>query len=159
MTGECVLSCLTASHFLFHYILAIDFIVGGPPCVDYSKVNAFREGASGDQGQYMIQFGGFIRKLERLQHNHPVFFLAENVRLQDQDREAVRDAFGFDWDPIQLDALYVSPTRRDRMFLTNVPYQDIDYNCELSHVGPRDCLEEGFCVPAHVLDPNVTAKV
>ena len=29
----------------------IDVILGGPPCVDYSRVNANRQGTEGEQGQ------------------------------------------------------------------------------------------------------------
>ena len=54
----------------------------------------------------MVQFGQFIRALERLQlkrtQPHPVFFLAENVWLQGEDRSDVSGAFGFDWDPGKL---------------------------------------------------------
>jgi hypothetical protein len=83
-------------------------------------------------------------------NHHPVCFLAEGVWLQDNDRQAAREAFGFDWDPLQLDALCVSPMPRDCIFLANVPHQDVDHNCELSHVGPRDCLKEGVCVPVRM---------
>jgi hypothetical protein len=107
----------------------------------------------------MIQFGRFIRTVENLQAPSPLFFLAENVVVSGKDLDAVKDAFGFDWDPITLDALYLSPTRRNRMFVTNIIYSDIDYNSELSLMGPESCLEEGFVVPTHVLTIHVTAKV
>lgn len=135
-----------------------DIIVGGPPCADYSKVNANRQGTAGKQGQYMIRFGELIRKIERLQHPHPVFFLAENVFLSGHDRTEVMEAFGMDWDPIALDAQYLSPTRRNRHFVTNIPLSDVDFTKEISIEGPSSCLEEGFFVPAHLLDPEVTAK-
>ena len=141
------------------HTLAFDIIVGGPPCADYSKVNANRQGTAGKQGQYMIRFGELIRKIERLQHPHPVFFLAENVFLSGHDRTEVMEAFGMDWDPIALDAQYLSPTRRNRHFVTNIPLSDVDFTKEISIEGPSSCLEEGFFVPAHLLDPEVTAKV
>lgn len=92
---------------------AIDLVIGGPPCVDYSAVNARREGSEGDQGQFMIHFGSLIRRMERLQQvefdGHRLFFLAENVVFRGDDLETVRSAYGMDWDPIDFDAKYVSP--------------------------------------------------
>lgn len=162
-------ACVTLIFFrsqycsLFHYFpflpKAVDIIIGGPPCVDYSRVNAYRKGSQGLQGQYMLQLGSFCRSLERIQHPHPLLFCGENVWLEDKDRESVSRAFGLDWDPIALDALYLSPTRRNRHFLTNIPQSDIDYGSDLSHLSPKDCLEEGFYVPAQLLDKDVTAKV
>ena len=106
----------------------------------------------------MVQFGRFIRKIERLQSPHPLFFLAENVWLKGDDLEAVREAFGFDWDPVLIDALYFSPTRRKRHFFTNIPLINFDYGSDLSEVSPQSCLEDGFCVPAHFIEPNLAVK-
>jgi len=45
----------------------IDIVIGGPPCTDYSKVNAYRQGTKGEQGGYLVRFGKFIRSLELAQ--------------------------------------------------------------------------------------------
>ena len=135
-----------------------DIIIGGPPCYDYTKVNARREGHEGDQGRYMLNFGRTIRKIERYQHPHSLYFLAENVRLHGQDKQEVMDAFGLDWDPIELDAKYLSPCRRDRHWFTNIPFRYLDYQSPVSLQGPEPCLEDGYAIPAHIVDPNTTAK-
>jgi hypothetical protein len=100
--------CLFSFRSFFTHISAIDLVVGGPPCIDYTRVNARRKGAHGEQGSYMIRFGMFIRTLERLQrHDMPhckLFFLVENVVLFGDDLEQVCNAFGLEWDPIELDA-------------------------------------------------------
>jgi site-specific DNA-cytosine methylase len=99
--------CALLSSFV-PYVSAIDLIIGGPPCIDYSPVNARRKGADGEQGSYMVRFGMFIRTLERLQREDmprcKLFFLVENVVLTGDDLEQVCDAFGLEWDPIELDA-------------------------------------------------------
>jgi site-specific DNA-cytosine methylase len=136
----------------------IDIVIGGPPCVDFSRVNAYRQGVEGEQGSFMMRFGRAIRMIERLQSPHPLFFVAENVWLSGDDRTKIMEAFGFDWDPIALDAQYLSPARRNRHFLTNIPLPDVDFNSDLSCIGPSSCLKEGFLVPAHIVDPEVTAK-
>lgn len=131
-------------------------MIGGPPCVDYSKVNANRQGYTGDQGSLMIRFGKVIRKIEKMQGDHPLFFLAENVVVDHDDLAAVRNAFQTDWDPILFDAQYVSPTRRKRHFVTNIVLEDIPFTGEDSMTGPNSCLEKGFCTAAHLVDPNKT---
>ena len=87
---------------------------GGPPCVDYSTVNAYRKGTEGKQGKYLKKFGKFIRKLgkhqqDQFQKENGVLFIAENVILRGDDLKKVRKAFGIKFDPIEMDALYVSP--------------------------------------------------
>ena len=71
-------------------------------------MNARRKGVDGDQGSYMVRFGMFIRMLERLQRvdmpHCKLFFLVENVVLTGDDLAKVCDAFGLEWDPIELDA-------------------------------------------------------
>lgn len=141
--------------------VAIDIVLGGPPCVDFSLVNANRQGVQGSQGQYMLKFGRMIRKIERLQRPNPLFFLAENVILKGDDLEETRDAFGLDFDPITVDAMYLSPTRRKRHFIMNIPLVlgDFDFQGSASEVGPSSCLEEGFKVPGHIIENNFAAKV
>ena len=63
-------------------IIAVDFVVGGPPCVDSSGLNARRQGVDGVQGSYMPRFGTLIQKIQRSQPGHHVFFLAENTILR-----------------------------------------------------------------------------
>jgi site-specific DNA-cytosine methylase len=94
------------------HIPAIDLIIGGPPCIDYSAVNAGRQGTQGVQGSYLLRFGRLIRHLERLQERsgqQKLFFLVENVFLREQDLVEIRDAFGIDWNPFEFDAHYISP--------------------------------------------------
>ena len=79
--------------------------------------------------------------------------------LAGTDLTEVRDAFGLDWDPIALDAQYLSPTRRNRHFFSNIPLPSVDFTTEASMEGPTSCLEDGFVLPAHIVDPGVTAKV
>ena len=122
-------------------------------------MNANREGFEGEQGQYLLSFGRRIREIERYQLPHPVFFLAENVFLTGADLKEVREAFGLDWDPVALDSQYFSPTRRNRHFLSNIPLPSVDFTTEVSMEGPKSCLKDGFVLPAHIVDPGVTAKV
>jgi C-5 cytosine-specific DNA methylase len=161
-----LLSSLVAFHgtliFALVQYVAIDVVIGGPPCIDFSMVNAYRKGVQGRQGMYFLDFGNSIRTIERLQSPHPLFFLAENVILKGDDLEAVREAFGFDWDPIRFDSKYISPARRDRHFVSNVSTEDLagfDYQGLASEIGPDSCLDPDFHLPAHVFDPEMTAKV
>lgn len=128
------------------------------------QVNARRQGTQGESGSYMVRFGQTIRAIEQLQLRlelpHPLFFLAENVVLR-KDLMTVRDdGFGFDFDPVILDALYVSPVRRNRNFFTNIPaaLDGFDFSGPASQSSPTCCLEDGFRLAVHWITPNMLAK-
>ena len=78
-------------------------ILQGPPCSDFSRVNATREGIKSCHGHYMRDFGCLIRKIEKEQKPHPLFHMAENVCLSGNNLEAVCAPFEIDWHPIRLD--------------------------------------------------------
>ena len=102
--------------------------MGGPPCVDYSGLNAYREGAKGQQGSYMPRFGTLIQRIQRSQHSHHVFFLAENTilrndreeNLKDGDLECIKESFGVEWS-MDVDAASFTPGRRNRTYFSNIP--------------------------------------
>jgi hypothetical protein len=99
-------------HYGLSTYLAIDLIIGGPPCIDYNAVNAGRQGVNGTQGSYLLRFGRLIRDVERLQERNgqqKLFLLVENVFLKEQDLVEIRDAFGIDWNPFEFDAHSISP--------------------------------------------------
>ena len=115
-------------NFLNSHFIAIDFVMGGPPCVDYSGLNAYREGAQGQQGGYMPRFGTLIQRIQQRQPSHHVFFLAENtiirndkeLSLKDGDLERIKESFGVEWS-MDLEALYYTPARRNRTYFSNIP--------------------------------------
>ena len=114
--------------FVFDAVIAIDLVIGGPPCVDYSALNAHREGVNGDQGSYMPRFGTLIRRIQRMQPKHNVFFLAENTilrndkekNLEDGDLETIKASFGVQW-AMDVDAVCFTPGRRNRTYISNIP--------------------------------------
>ena len=108
--------------------IAVDFVIGGPPCIDYSGLNAYREGVQGLQGGYMPRFGTIIQRIQRSQPSHHVFFLAENtilrndkeLNLEDGDLECIKESYGMQWS-MDVDASYFSPGRRNRTYFSNIP--------------------------------------
>jgi site-specific DNA-cytosine methylase len=145
--------------FIFHFLsillfTAIDIIIGGPPCIDYSGANANRLGVEGRQGSYMVRFGNFIRKLQKLQ-DRPIYFLAENTVLRntknknlvDGDLSVIEEAFSVTVS-ITFDAKEVSPCRRQRTYLTNIPFELTGKDTEGSHATLTMCLQEGYMHPA-----------
>ena len=97
----------------------IDIVLGGPPCSDYSAVNAYRKGSAGTSGWYLVEFGKFIQQIQQhpLQRNVTLFFLSENVVAQEEYPD-VHDAYGFY--PLCVDAQRFSPCRRNRVYWTSV---------------------------------------
>jgi C-5 cytosine-specific DNA methylase len=114
-----------------YYLLfpAIDVVIGGAPCTDFSKVNATRKGTAGEQGRYIVSFGKLVQRIQKAQPDHPLYFLSENVVLDNNDKSnqtgkgnlaTVLDAFGTT-NFVLLDAKSYSPVRRKRMYISNIP--------------------------------------
>lgn len=98
---------------------AIDIVIGGPPCQDFSRINATRKGVKGAQGAYLPNFADLIRRIQEEQGDHPLFYLVENVVLHEfDDIQRTEKAFGCT--AVMLDAQHFSPTRRNRHYWTNV---------------------------------------
>lgn len=105
---------------------AVDIVLGGPPCQDYSAVNAHRRGAEGRYGRYLHEFGRFIRRLEQKQ-GHKIYFMAENVNIMGfKDMSVVEEAF--QTPGLLLDAKEFSPCRRNRHYFLNVSV-DLSLEC------------------------------
>jgi site-specific DNA-cytosine methylase len=107
---------------------AIDIIIGGPPCADFSGLNAYGEGTKGAQGQLLPKFGELINAIQahKKQQNKPLFFLVENVVFCKEafdNYNVVEKAIGTThtiWD-----AKYFSPCQRKRSYWLNVSHGQV----------------------------------
>jgi hypothetical protein len=106
---------------------AIDIVLGGAPCVDFSGANANRQGTNGTTGRYQVQLGELIQDIKKINaefgHDEHVYFFSENVPMDDNLGDLTKVTKAFDLsvaDPIQIDAHFYSPVCRDRMYLTNI---------------------------------------
>ncbi|KAL7543185.1 hypothetical protein ACHAXR_012598 [Thalassiosira sp. AJA248-18] len=127
----------------------INIVEGGPPCVEFSAINANREGIASVKGRYMIKFADLILRIKnhRLQKNENVFFLCENVQMKEEDLKHFEPKFGIS--PIIIDAQNVSPSKRKRSYSTNLPVNDLpepDSALALSTVK----LADGWMHPAQL---------
>jgi site-specific DNA-cytosine methylase len=132
-------------------------VLGGPPCSDFSRVNAYRQGIDGAQGQYLERLGKLVTFIQRheLQRGKKVFFLVENVLLSGDDLHRARQAFGVTFGPLEVDAMYVSPCHRRRFFFTNIKQtEDFDYGAKIL---PETCLEDGYQLGSTYVDPDTIA--
>ncbi len=95
-----------------------DIVVAGPPCQDYSKVNAFAKGAEGSHGKYLVRLAELIKEVNRLNKRHhgfdEFFFLVENV----PGSEHATNQFGVA--EFKFDAALFGPCKRERVFYTNI---------------------------------------
>jgi len=141
---------------------------------DYCGANASAQGLAGRSGRYMLEFGNFIRRVK--QHSHQqrrhLFFLSENVIIRNQrnmplqlgEREYISKAYGIEWDPVELDAKYVSPCHRDRNFFTNIPLE-LEHNffvrLDANDAIPSStrCLQDGYRLAAHWYEETMFAKM
>ena len=150
----------------------IDIVVAGPPCQDFTGINASRRGLDGSKGAYMMETARLIRRIQsdRRQGDRPLYYLLENVVLRNDkdlplaegDKELIQQAIGCSWDAVELDAACVSPCTRLRSFITNIPLrswserQAVDLLCN-----PTSVLQDGFRLAGNldVYEPNMLAKV
>jgi hypothetical protein len=134
--------------------------------VDYTSVNAFRQGVNGQQGQYMLRFGELITKINRMtiaQGLPTVLFLTENTAigndkdlpLEEGELERIKKAFHVDWNLI-FDSRDVSPIRRKRTYISNIPLQSRDD--DWIDPPPRTCFDDGFDISAHIFESGMIAK-
>jgi len=99
----------------------IDIILGGPPCSDFSQVNAVRQGSRGSTGKLLPEFGRFINCVRNhpRQAGRPLFFLSENVIFKEfDDMNEIRKEYGVF--PVSIDASRFSPCQRKRFYWTSV---------------------------------------
>jgi hypothetical protein len=118
----------------------------------------------------MPQLGKFIRRITKLQKGgRPMFYLAENVVLRnkageemiDGDLNQIKTAFRIDFDPIKFDAKYVSPCKRNRHYITNIPlygFDDFDFDGPVSRATPTCCFDDGYTSPVMYYDRNMHCK-
>jgi len=132
----------------------IDIVLGGPPCVDYTGINASRKGVRGEQGQYLQRFGTLVAAIRDhpLQRDVPLYFFAENVILRGRDLDEV--SIAFDITPLEVDAHYFSPCRRKRHFFLNYPSNFFDLGGPASESKLSSCLQVGWMHPADATPRN-----
>jgi site-specific DNA-cytosine methylase len=134
-------------NILPHFFLspAIDFVVGGAPCTDFSKVNATRKGTDGEQGKYIVSFGKLVQRIQAVQRDHHLYFLSENVVLDNNDKSIVQGAFDTtDFDSVVLDSQQYSPVRRKRMYISNIPIDRPSASEYLNVSHDNSCLVDGY---------------
>ncbi|KAH9558908.1 hypothetical protein CY35_06G032800 [Sphagnum magellanicum] len=92
----------------------VDLVVGGFPCQDLSAMGR-REGLHGQRSKL------FFDLLRVLKEFKPKWFLVENVASMTWiDREEISKYLRVH--PIELDSIELTPTRRRRVYWTNIPY-------------------------------------
>jgi len=172
------------SNVCFYYFSpAIDFVIGGPPCVDFSGINADRQGIEGYQGSYMMKFASLIHKIKKhaLQNENPLFFLCENVPISiKHGLLEIEDKFQVVG--VTLDAKYLSPCKRNRMYFTNVslfvfvcffkanstylkkcfflqiPLENADWELHDSTPANSTFLGDGWMHPAEAYEPHCSPE-
>lgn len=132
--------------------LAIDVVIGSPPCVDYSGVNANRKGVEGASGNLHVRLGKMIQAIQKHaeKHGRHCYFVVENVVCHGNNKKTLEEAYGLP--PVDVNALHFSPQWRNRSFHTNLPLPD-DGDVEdaaglLSSA--MSCLDPGFALPEEI---------
>jgi len=135
----------------------IDIIPGGPPCQEWSKVNAFRSGVGSESGRYMQRFAKFISRVREYNQKHhdgfnDLFFLVENV--PGAEDATLRNEYGVP--EYRLDAALFGPCHRDRIFYFNWAPDRIPDDEHAA--GGTTCFEDGWMMPS-MFKKGIDAKV
>jgi site-specific DNA-cytosine methylase len=169
-----VSSLFLPPHFSLHYVhsqpyyisipsvpyIAIDLVIGSPPCGDFSKVNANRKGLNGASGNLHFRLAKMIQEItEHAKTNHKhCYFVVENVKCTGHDKEALEQAYGVS--SLDINAADYSPQFRERSFHTNLPiFEPEYYQDDIGRISSaRFCLDDGFMLPIETWeDPNCTS--
>eukprot|EP00970_Alexandrium_tamarense_P009167 scaffold1803_cov195-Alexandrium_tamarense.AAC.43 len=123
----------------------------GPPCVEYSAVNAYRQGVHSEKGSYMLRFAKLvtlIRKHQQKQHQQEqLYFLCENVPQRWDDQGSIETCFGIS--PVLLDAQTLSPAKRKRSYYTNIPSNNLP-DSHSPEAMSSVCLADGWMTPSQM---------
>ena len=143
-----------------HLHAALDAILAGPPCIDYSGVNATAQGVHGQSGQLLLRTGDLIQRI--MQHprqlGRHVFYLVENVVLYGDNLQVTTMHFD-DIAPWKIDSACFSPCKRDRMYFSNIPLEAKFDKEATTLMTPSSCLEDGCFAAGNIDDTNARAKV
>ena len=120
---------------------------GGPPCQDWSKVNAFRKGVGSESGSYMQKFARFISRVREYNQKHhdgfnDLFFLVENV--PGAEDATLNNEYGVP--EYRFDAALFGPCHRDRIFYFNWAPDRIPDDEHAA--GGTTCFEDGWMMPS-----------
>jgi len=125
-----------------------DFLIGGSPCNDFSRVNPHREGFTGKWGKLFFDYARILnicreKHEEDMKTTTPFYWLFENVIMDTEDRNTI--SFSLGCDPVKMDAMYVSPMKRPRLYWSNIPGlgDPIQPNPNQDKLHLQECLEPG----------------
>ena len=126
MTADDPEQVATILRDLLHEKSSIVLVTAGPPCPDYSKINASAQGREGSSGQLFVRFTEFLGKVEKAV-GVQFHLLVENVLLQKStDLEWFNQAMGAQ--PLAADAASFGLISRPRTWWTRVDWTKVQTN-------------------------------
>ncbi|XP_059189546.1 uncharacterized protein LOC131971901 isoform X2 [Centropristis striata] len=121
-----------------------DLLIGGSPCNDLSIVNPVRKGLFEGTGRLFFDFYRILQLLKpREEDPRPFFWLFENVTFMNT-HDKVNICRFLECNPVQLNAVRVSPAHRARYFWGNIPGMSRPIIASQNDkLNLQDCLEIG----------------
>ena len=92
-------------------------VVGGSPCVGFSRANTTSRGIDDPESCKLWIFPVLLNYL--FLHTPSIFFILENVQMAPAQEDAISSTLGCQ--PVRLDAASFGPCSRPRLFWTNLP--------------------------------------
>ncbi len=100
----------------FESLPKIDLLIGGSPCQDFSRGNKQRLGLRGDKSSLFYYY------LKALDVCKPIYFLLENVIMDEDQCQIINDEIGVY--PVRINSELVSAQLRDRLYWSNIPGEE-----------------------------------
>lgn len=105
--------------------IKIDLLIGGSPCQNLSQtvINNLNHnsGLSGTKSRLFYEYLRILREV------NPKYFLLENVGgMKDVDKDIISQAMGVE--PIRINSNLFSAQDRDRLYWTNIPVNEPDFD-------------------------------
>jgi DNA (cytosine-5)-methyltransferase 3A len=96
----------------------IHLVMAGTPCQDFSSFKLNAKGLSGKKSSLFYNFSKILWEVE------PEWFLFENVKMKKEWRDIISKELNVV--PIEIDSLYFSAQKRERLYWTNIPIEKWD---------------------------------
>jgi len=135
-----------------------DIILGGPPCNEWSGINARRKGVDSESGSLILQFAKLINKVKKYNQkyhdvNHRTYFFCENVPEVGKVSE-IENTFGIS--AFKVDAKTWGPCFRERAFFFNWEPNTVP---EVDSVAKgTSCLKDGWKMPVNATTRGIDEK-
>ena len=123
-------------------------LLGGSPCQGFSLARGGKQLDFNDPRSMYVQTYKQV-----MDQYEPDYWLFENVMMREKPRDMISEIFGCE--PIEIDAIETTPTKRKRLYWTNIPYtKGVTTGMGLNYI-----MQSNKEIPEHYFDSRNKVKL